>query len=159
MRSLSTDLALPPRPRTVSLEEARGYPRIFEAEVEPRFIDPMGHMNTMWYVHLFDRASWSFLASMGVDAAYMKATHSGLFAVEENLRYLGELRLGDRVEVHARLLEIHAKSLRFTLFMVDATHERLAATAELVGTHVVMEKRRSRPFPEELLAGFRSRLR
>jgi acyl-CoA thioester hydrolase len=143
------------RDRPPSLEDALAFPRTLEAEVEPGFIDAMGHMNVMWYVHLFDRATWSFLASLGIDSAYLQRSGSGMFALDQRVRYLAELRQGDRIEVHSRLLEVHSKWIRFAHVMVDVARQRIAATTEFVGTHVDIARRRARPFPDHVAAGLR----
>ena len=72
----------------VEVAEARALELTVEAAVEPRFLDAMGHMNVAWYVHFFDRGVWAFFAQLGLDEAYLQSKKRGMFAVEENLRYL-----------------------------------------------------------------------
>jgi acyl-CoA thioester hydrolase len=130
-------------------------PLTLRAVVEPGFIDAMGHMNVSWYVHLFDRATWSLFAGLGIDEAYRRRANTGMFAVEEQVRYLSELREGDALEVHTRLLRASARSLRMLHVMTDPGRARVSATAEVVGVHIDLATRRTAPFPPELAARIR----
>jgi acyl-CoA thioesterase FadM len=143
---------------TPSLEEALALELTLQASVEPRFIDDMGHMNVAWYVHLLDRATWALFDRLGIDEGYRRRANIGMFAVEERLRYLGELREGDPLEVRSQLLAVTARSLRLWHVMVDPVRRRVSATAEVTGVHIDLSTRRSAPFPEELVAGMRRRL-
>lgn len=143
---------------TPSLAEALALPRTLEASVEPRFIDGMGHMNVAWYVHLFDLATWAFFERLGLDSAYRARAHTGMFAVEEHVRYLAELREGDPLEVHTRLLAEGPKSLRLLHVMTDPARARLAATAEVVGVHVDLTTRRSAAIPPDITERLRAAL-
>jgi acyl-CoA thioester hydrolase len=146
-------LAEPP-----SWEEAAAMDSMLEASVEPRFIDLMGHMNVAFYVHLFDRATWSFFERMGIDEPYRKQTQAGMFAVEQHLRYLGELREGDALRIHTRLLDLGPKALTLLHVMLDPARTRLAAVSEVVGVHIDLATRRAARFPDPIAANLRERL-
>jgi hypothetical protein len=75
-----------------------------------------------------------------------------MFAVEEHIRYLGELREGDPLEVRSRLLEVAPKSLRILHVMTDPVRARVSATAEVVGVHIDLGTRRSTPLPPDVAA-------
>ena len=141
-----------------SLEETRALPRMVEARVEPRFIDAMGHMNVAWYVHLFDQATWAFFDVLGIDQEYRRRAQTGMFAVEQHVRYLGELREGDPLEIHSRLLELKPRALILAHVMTDPTRGRVAAVTEVVGVHVDLRTRKAAPFPQELFASMSARL-
>jgi acyl-CoA thioester hydrolase len=158
---------LPPQPRSAvagpasppegppRIEDALGATCTLQSVVEPRFIDAMGHMNTTWYMFLFDRASWAFLAGLGLDDAHMERTGSGAFAVEQRMRYFAELRLGDRVAIHTRLTQTGTRSMRFTHTMVDVERQRVAATIENVAVLVDRATRKAIAFPDALLSAAR----
>jgi acyl-CoA thioesterase FadM len=136
----------------MELGRVRDWPLTLQAEVEPRFIDAMGHMNVAWYVHLFDRAVWVYFARLGLDERYLQSTERGLFAVEENLRYLSELREGAAVDVHTGLLEARPKTLRVLEYMVDRGQQRVAAVREVVAVHIDLRTRRSIELEPQILA-------
>ena len=141
-----------------SLEEALALPRLLDAVVEPRFIDSMGHMNVSWYVHLFDRATWAFFQSVGIDPDYRRRAGAGMFAVEHHIRYLSELREGEPLAVHVRLIALGARSLRLRLAMIDTTRGKLSSAAEVVGVHIDMSVRRPTPFPDDIADRLRAAL-
>jgi acyl-CoA thioesterase FadM/ketosteroid isomerase-like protein len=146
----------PVPPVVPSLDEALAKPLALEAVVEPRFIDSIGHMNVASYVHLFDRATWAFFARVGIDDEYRRRANVGMFAVEEHVRYLAELREGEALAVHTWLQDAGGKWLRLGHAMVDRKRQRLSAVAEVVGVHIDFGTRRSKPFPDELAARLRA---
>jgi acyl-CoA thioester hydrolase len=150
--------SLPRLDHPPTFEEALALEQTLEASVEPRFIDSMGHMNVAWYVHLFDRATWSLFDRLGIDQRYLDRTQAGMFAVEHYIRYLGELRENDPLRIHTRILDAQPKSLTLVHVMLDPARARLAATAEVVGIHMDLATRRSAPFPAPLAAAIRARL-
>jgi acyl-CoA thioesterase FadM len=136
----------------VELGEARAAELTVEATVEPRFLDAMGHMNVAWYVYLFDRGIWEFFARHGLDEPSRQVAGRGMFAVEENLRYLSELREGQPLHVYTAVLEVRPKTLRLQQYMVDCDAQKVAAVREVVAAHIDLSTRRSAPFSEAVLA-------
>ena len=139
-----------------TLGEARALPRTLEASVEPMFIDAMGHMNVAWYVHLFDRATWILFGRLGIDEPYRERARAGMFAVEQHIRYIAELRENDPLHIHSRVLDVQRKSVNLLHVMVDPVRERIAAATEVIGVHVDLTTRRAIPFPEALMPGLRA---
>ena len=138
----------------IDLSQARALELTVEAVVEPRFLDAMGHMNVAWYVHLFDRGIWTFFERHGLDPQYLQGAGRGMFALEESLRYLSELREGDPLDVHTGVLEVRPKTLRLAQYMVDREKQKVAAVREVVAAHIDLGSRRSAPFED----GVRQRL-
>jgi acyl-CoA thioester hydrolase len=129
-----------------------------EAQVEPRFLDAMGHMNVTWYTHLFDRGVWAYFERHGLDAGYMQREGRGAFALEESTHYLAELREGDRLSVHTGLLEVREKTLRLVQIMTAVQKQTQAATREVVAAHIDLRTRRTTPFPPDLAVSLRSQV-
>ncbi len=123
-----------------------------EAVVEPRWLDGMGHMNVAGYMVLFDRGIWEFFEQRGIDAEYRRVNGRGMFGLEDNLRYLSELREGDALQVYTGVTEVRPKTLRLLEYMVDPVRARVAAVREVVAVHIDLATRKSTPFPAELLA-------
>jgi acyl-CoA thioester hydrolase len=113
-------------------------------------------MNVSRYVQLFDSATWAFFASVGIDRSYIRDKQAGMFAVEEHLRYLNELREGEALEVYSKMLIVRERTVEYVNVMVDPVRRRVAAVAELVGLHIDMRTRRSTPLPPEIAAAFRA---
>lgn len=136
----------------VELAEARALELTVEATVEPRFLDAMGHMNVAWYVHLFDRGIWEFFSRHGLDEAYLRGASRGMFALEESLRYLAELREGQPLTVHTGVLELRPKTVRLLQCMIDRDGQKIAAVRDVVAAHIDLTNRRSIAFSESVLA-------
>lgn len=126
-------------------------PVTFKATVQETYLDEMGHMNVMWYTHLFDRATWHLFANLGMDMLYFDREQAGAFALEQHTRYLAEVCLQEEVILRSRILGRSLKRIHFMHFMTAGEEEILAATTELVGSHVDRRTRRSSPFPGYIL--------
>jgi len=111
------------------------------------YLDEMGHMNVMWYTHLFSNATGKMFDLFGLSDDYCIRTNSGAFALECHLRYLAEVRVGKTVRIHSRLVGRSEKRWHFMHFMVIEEDGRIAATAEFVGAHIDMTRRRTSPIP------------
>ncbi len=119
--------------------------------IPEEYIDIMGHMNVTWYIYLFDQATRTFFRSFGFGEPYVERTGMGSFALEQHIRYLGEVRLGDQVTLRTRALGRSEKTLHFIHFMLRDRDGSLAATSELVGAHADLTLRRIAPFPLEVV--------
>jgi acyl-CoA thioester hydrolase len=135
--------------------ELTALPITYRTKIPPEYQDAMGHMNVMWYAHLADRATFSFLGSFGFDEAYCRMNQAGCFALAAHYRYLVEIRIGQLVTVRSRALGRSAKRLHLMHFLtIDEKESELACTIETVGTHVDLRTRRSSPLPPAIAAAF-----
>jgi acyl-CoA thioester hydrolase len=132
----------------------RDLPLTATAEVLPEWLDEMGHMNVMWYTHLFSKGVHGFFAMFGFTPEYMLGNLAGTFALELHVRYLSELRVGERVAIYSRALGRTAKRLHYMQFLVNDGKQVLSATGELVSAHVDMKVRRQAPLPEAITTEF-----
>lgn len=129
-------------------------PITYQQEIPEHYRDEMGHMNVMWYTHLFSRSFEIFADQFGFNEAYFRASHAGSFALETHVRYLSEVRIGSHITVRSRLLGRSAKRLHFMHFMTIDESGALAAIQEHVGAHIDMRIRRMAPLPEEITRRF-----
>ncbi len=130
--------------------DATGLPITLEATIPEAYLDDMGHMNVMWYIHLFSRAAGEFFRLFGLHEDYLTSHQAGTFALEMHVRYMAEVRLGQRVLIRSRALGRSAKRFHVMHFMIHADSGVLAATEEVVGTHVDLRTRRTSPMPPEI---------
>jgi len=133
------------------LENIRQLPQTHTQHIPPEYLDEMGHMNIQWYIHLFDRAAWGFFGLFGATVEHMHATHSGVFALEQHIRYLAEVRVGEQIAVHSRILGRSEKRIHKMHFMINLDKNSLAATIEIVAMSIDMRVRRSAPWQAALL--------
>jgi acyl-CoA thioester hydrolase len=118
-----------------------------QAVIPESYLDEMGHMNVMWYTHLFSCAADALFQSLGLDQRYFEANQTGTFALEQHVRFRVEVRAGQHVTIYSRVLGRSAKRFHFMQFMFNDDAKVLSATVESVGTHVDLRIRRSSPMP------------
>ncbi|MBA4062596.1 MAG: hypothetical protein C0501_02595 [Isosphaera sp.] len=122
-------------------------PVLHRAVVPEAYLDEMGHMNVMWYTHLFSQGTGGLWERFGLTRAYFEANQAGTFALEGHVRFLSEVRVGQAVTIRCRVLGRTAKRVHFLSFMVKEDGPVLAATSEFVAAHVDMRVRRTSTFP------------
>ncbi len=129
-------------------------PITYRGVIHDRFRDENDHMNVAWYVYLFDQAAEGFFQLFGLDRAYREANQASTFALEQHIRYLREVRIGQAVTVRSRAVARSAKRFHFMQFLVIDEGGVLAATEEAVGTHMDMVIRRTSPMPPHITAAY-----
>ena len=139
-----------PRKKFPGVQEVAMLPITNRATVSEDWIDSMGHMNVMWYMHLFSQAVLGLLPLFGLDREVLKSSGRGTFALETHIHYLSELRVGSQVVVHSRILGRSEKRMHFIHFMVNQDDNRLSATSEIVNAIVDLNTRRMAGLPEEI---------
>lgn len=137
------------RPRISSLE-LQMLPITHRADIPESYMDVMGHMNIMWYTHLFAHGMGGVFKLIGMERDYFAANQAGCFALKQFVCYLAEIRAGEQVTLRTRLLGRSAKRMHLMHFIVKDSAEVLASTAEIVAAHVDMRTRRTSPFPQFL---------
>lgn len=124
----------------------------YEFTIPEEFLDFLGHMNVMYYTHLFDRATWAFYEQFGFGREYHTRSGFASFALEGHARYLSEVRVGQTVRLRTRAIARSDKLIHAMHFM-EKEDGTLAATSEFLGVHIDMRTRRSAPLPPEIAAG------
>src|SRR5689334_15112524 len=81
-----------------------GLPITFQQAIPESYRDEMGHMNVMWYTHLFSLAFVKFADAFGFNEDYFRSRQTGSFALETHVRYLSEVRIGWNVTIRSRVL-------------------------------------------------------
>ncbi|MFQ5437259.1 MAG: acyl-CoA thioesterase [Paracoccaceae bacterium] len=122
------------------------HPATYRGVVYPWHCDHMGHMNVMWYVGMFDEATWTFFAGFGLSSSFLRENNRGMAALEQHLTYHRELLPGDVIEISTNLLEVREKSLRFRHEMKETVSGQLSATCELVALHIDTKIRKGTAF-------------
>ena len=120
--------------------------------VRKEWIDYNGHMNLAYYVVVFDQATDALYDRLGIWLPYRQATGNSCFTVETHTIYENEVKLGDRVRVHTRLLGADSKRLHYFHEMFHVESGERSAVQELMALHIDMGVRRVSPFPAEQIA-------
>jgi acyl-CoA thioester hydrolase len=124
--------------------------------IEDQWIDYNGHFNMAYYNVLFDRAGDEAFEAIGLGGDYVKRTSCSFFTLEAHVTYLRELHAGDSVIVEVQFLDYDAKRIHYFEQMRHAKEGWLAGTSELIVIHVDMAKRKSSPFPPDVLANIKA---
>jgi acyl-CoA thioester hydrolase len=134
----------------LTLADIESFPITCSAVVLEDWLDEMGHMNVMWYTHLFSQATCGFFASWGLTEEYMKENQSGAFALDCHLKYLRELHVGKRIHTRSCAIDRSEKRFRTMHFIVNEDDGCIASVGEFIGAHIDMSKRRMSPIPEHI---------
>ena len=136
----------------LELNQITQLPCFHRTTIPKAYLDVMGHMNIRHYMGLFDDAAWDFFAAFGMTQAYYDGTTGGAFALEQHIRYLAEVHVGETVAIYTRIIGRSAKRIHFIHFMVNETTGKLAATLEVIASHADRKIRRTSPFPPAIAA-------
>jgi acyl-CoA thioester hydrolase len=126
-------------------------PIMHQATIPESYLDDMGHMNVMWYTHLFGQSTGGLFDLIGLTDQYFQANNAGSFALEQRFRYLAEVRVGEKVTLRSGVLGHTAKLLHAIHIMTKGDSDVIAATGEFIGAHVDMRVRRTSAFPPGIL--------
>ena len=135
-------------------EDIESFPVTYNAVVKEDWLDQMGHMNVMWYTHLFSQATCGFFPLWGMTEEYMIGNQSGAFALDCHLRYLRELRVGTKIHTRSCAIGRSEKRFRMMHFLVNEDENCIACIGEFLSAHIDMSKRRMSPLPEEIAKNF-----
>ena len=142
----------------VPVEKISALPQYHRETIPTEYLDAMGHMNVRWYMALFDTSVWHYFKDHGLDEAYYRKNESGIFALKHFIQYYSEVKVGETVGLHIRLLGRSEKRFHFMIFMVNEFSGKLAATLESMGTHADLVARRASVMPPEIKAYLDARL-
>ena len=124
---------------------------VYRDRVRPEWIDNNHHMNMGYYVVVFDLATDTWLAWVGLDEAHRRAQRVTTFCLEAHVTYHREVREGDPLRFTTRLLAFDAKRIHYFHEMYHAEAGYLASTNELLSLHVSQETRRASPMTPAIL--------
>lgn len=63
-------------------------PLTLRSVIPETYLDAMGHMNVMWYTHLFGKATGELFKLCGLDGDYLRALRAGTLALRQRFCYL-----------------------------------------------------------------------
>ncbi|MEL6475917.1 MAG: thioesterase family protein [Pseudomonadota bacterium] len=118
--------------------------------VQQEWIDYNDHMNVSYYLLAFDRAiDEVFDEILQVGESQAKTLRMGPMALQSQLHYLAELRLGERFHTLFQVLDADHKRVHYFATMINEEIGARAATYESLSMNVDLEVRRSTPYPAE----------
>ena len=112
--------------------------------------DHNDHMNVNYYYKMFDEVySKLYFEELDFSPEYLASGFS-TFTLEDNIRYLKELRLGDKIYPSFLLNNANEKMLHFAGILLNENNE-LAAIFETVLGHINLNERKMVPFSDDRL--------
>ena len=118
-----------------------------EKKVTEDMCDLNGHMNVTFYTIIFEEGSYDLFNKLGMGFDYIESGFS-TFTLEQNLRYVKENLLGDKISTHYRIVNVNRKLIHHVGILLNNDNE-LSAIEEILLIHIDMEKRKSCPMPDE----------
>lgn len=141
------------------LDTITAQPMHLQRNIPQDYLDIFGHMNVQYYLAIANDAVFEMCRALGMNEAFFEEQQSALFALEQHLRYLAEVRVNERISVHTRLIARNAKRIHFMAFLVNDTQQNLAATVEAVAGYIDRNTRRMTHFPPQITSNLDKRLR
>ena len=112
--------------------------------------DHNDHMNVNFYYKMFDEVySKLYFEELDFSPEYVASGFS-TFTLEDNIRYLKEFRLGDKIYPSFLLNNANEKMLHFLGILLNENNE-LAAIFETVLGHINLNKRKMVAFSDDRL--------
>ena len=112
--------------------------------------DHNDHMNVNYYYKMFDEVySKLYFEELDFSPEYVASGFS-TFTLEDNIRYLKEFRLGDKIYPSFLLHNANEKMLHFVGILLNENNE-LAAIFETVLGHINLNERKMVPFSDDRL--------
>ena len=107
--------------------------------------DHNGHMNVTYYYKLFDSVyTKMYIDKLGFDQDYLESGFS-TFTLEDNVRYLKEFLLEDKINIEYALYAVNHKLVHMIGCLKDANNKPSAFWETILG-HIDMKKRKTTNF-------------
>jgi carnitine 3-dehydrogenase len=107
----------------------------FDSLVRPEWVDYNNHMTDFRYSQVFGDATDVIFRQVGVDEAYRKSGRM-FYTVENHVRYLKEIKVGEPLYVTTQVLDVDDKRLHVLHRMHRGRDGVLIATGEQMMLHV-----------------------
>ena len=111
--------------------------------------DMNGHMNVSYYSKVFDEGGFELYKDLGFswDNESIRSEFS-TFTLEENIRYLKENLLGEKIIPCYRIVNVNRKLIHQAAVLLNEKEE-VSAISEVLLIHIDMVKRKSTPFSDD----------
>ena len=141
-----------PTPPWPGVEQVRQLFLADQLTIPDGWEDQNGHINVGFYMALYNDSGWPMLDLVGVDERYFKERKMGLVDLDNHLRYISELHVGERVTAYGRFLAHDRKRIQGMIFVVNDDRDVLACIIEFLSINFDLQKRRSAEIPADIAA-------
>ncbi|ABL83647.1 MULTISPECIES: thioesterase family protein [unclassified Nocardioides] len=151
-------MSTPPSHTHPTYDQLVGLPAYSEQPVPVAFEDVNGHLNVRHYTGIASEGLDESLVELGIPQNWPAADGHACFSAEHHLTYLTELRTGDRMSARVRLLGRSERAAHALVYLLDDTHQQLSYVMEEIFLHILMETRRTAPWPDDVAANLDKRI-
>lgn len=123
----------------------------YRGSVKSEWLDHNNHMNSGYYLVLFDYGAEALYRRLEVGAASREKIGQSIFALEARVKYKSELRCDDSFHLQTRLLGYDHNKLHYMQWVISDSSEEMCAINEFIVVNVDMKTRKSIPFLPETL--------
>jgi acyl-CoA thioesterase FadM len=141
------------------VDAIRELPLLLTQVIPAKWQDQNGHVNVSFYMDIYNASGWPLLDLIGVDQSYFSERKLGLVDLDNHIRYISELHVGDRVSIYGQFFSCDAKRVHGAIFVVNDGKDLLASTIEFLSISIDLEKRRSTEIPEDIAERLKKRIR
>ena len=85
--------------------------------------DLNGHMNVTFYTKIFEEGSYELFNKLGMGFDYIESGFS-TFTLEQNLRYVKENLLDDKISTHYRIVNVNRKLIHHVGILLNEGRKR-----------------------------------
>ncbi len=122
----------------------------FRGLVYPGQCDAMGHLNVQHYTAAFDQAMWHLVNHLGYRPSWVAERREGWADVRYLINFRSELRAGELFHAESTVMKAGRSSLVTHHRILNSEHQLLSADLEMTSVYFDLEKRVSRPIPDEI---------
>tara|TARA_R110000796_G_scaffold252646_1_gene390308 strand:- start:5430 stop:5783 length:354 start_codon:yes stop_codon:yes gene_type:complete len=90
------------------------------------------------------------LDALAIGESYAERVCHSTFALEAHIRYLGEVKEGDDIEIHSYLIAVDNKRIHYFHEMIGLENRRLLASLEQISIHVDLSAGLSAEWPDDV---------
>ena len=130
----------------------RELPALASQVIPERWEDQNGHVNVSFYMAIYNDSGWPMLDLIGIDERYFSERKMGLVDLDNHIRYLKELHVGDQVTAYGRFFAQDEKRIQGMVFVVNDDKDELASTIEFLSINIDLRERRSAAIPDDVAA-------
>lgn len=128
-----------------TVEQITQLPKLYTMTVPEAWLDEYRHMNVAYYIQAWRQGALAFNRFIGFSEAYRDGGTRGLWLLRQVLDYLAEVRVGEALSIHGRMIGHTDKMLHNKFWMLNETTGKVAATSEVMVANADLEARRMTP--------------
>jgi len=145
-------MSKPERQSYPDVSAIRELPALASQVIPERWEDQNGHVNVSFYMAIYNDSGWPMLDLIGIDERYFSERRMGLVDLDNHIRYLSELHVGERVSAYGHFLSHDEKRIQGMVFVVNDDKDQLASTIEFLSINIDLRERRSAAIPPDVVA-------